>query len=225
MPIGRLIRKIQCHDALSISQPPRIGPRIGPSSIGTPRMAISRPIRSGPAARVMIVMPSGISMPPPRPCRTRKPISASMLQAVAQSTEPSVNRLERDHVEPLGAEPVGGPAGQRDHRGQRQRVGGHGPGDGRVVLDVELGLERRQRDVDDGDVEDRHDRAEDDHAGDLEDGGVDLVGVLRGFGAGHRSHPLGLTAGRPRQLVRTRRQPNLGRTGCPGLRPRPNLAR
>ena len=45
---------------MSISQPPRIGPKIGPSSIGTPRTAITRPIRSGPAARVMIVMPSGI---------------------------------------------------------------------------------------------------------------------------------------------------------------------
>ena len=68
-----------------------IGPRIGPSSIGTPRMAISRPIRWGPAARVMIVMPSGISMPPPRPCRTRKPIRAPMLHAAAHSTEPITN--------------------------------------------------------------------------------------------------------------------------------------
>ena len=74
-PIGTLIRKIQCQLKWSISQPPRIGPKIGPSSIGTPRMAISRPIRAGPAARVMIVMPSGMSMPPPRPCSTRKPIS------------------------------------------------------------------------------------------------------------------------------------------------------
>ena len=90
-PIGTLIRKIQCQLATSISQPPMIGPRIGPSSIGTPRIAISRPIRCGPAARVMIVMPSGISMPPPRPCRTRKPIRAPMLHAVAQSAEPMMN--------------------------------------------------------------------------------------------------------------------------------------
>jgi hypothetical protein len=69
-----------------------IGPRIGPSSIGTPRMAINRPIRCGPAARVIIVMPSGISMPPPRPCRTRKPISMLMLVAVAHRADPSVNR-------------------------------------------------------------------------------------------------------------------------------------
>ena len=89
MPIGRLIRKIQCQLATSISQPPRIGPKIGPSSIGMPSTAITRPIRSGPAARVMIVMPSGISMPPPRPCSTRNAMSSSMLVAVAHSTEPA----------------------------------------------------------------------------------------------------------------------------------------
>ena len=92
MPSGRLIRKIQCQLACSISQPPMIGPRIGPSSIGMPRIAIRRPIRCGPAARVMIVMPSGISMPPPRPWRTRKVISISIEDAAAQSAEPSVNR-------------------------------------------------------------------------------------------------------------------------------------
>ncbi len=72
VPIGTLIRKIQCQDATSISQPPRIGPKIGPSSMGTPRIAMSLPIRAGPAARVMMVMPRGMSMPPPKPCRTRK---------------------------------------------------------------------------------------------------------------------------------------------------------
>ena len=59
--------------------------------MGTPRIAISRPIRCGPAARVMMVMPRGMSMPPPRPCSTRKPMSISMVCADAQSTEPRVN--------------------------------------------------------------------------------------------------------------------------------------
>ena len=86
------MRKIQCQLAWSISQPPMIGPRIGPSSIGTPRIAISRPIRCGPAALVMIVMPSGISMPPPRPCMTRNRMSTLIDSAIAQSTEPAVNK-------------------------------------------------------------------------------------------------------------------------------------
>ena len=90
MPMGRLIRKIQCQEATPISQPPRMGPKIGPRSIGMPSTAITRPTRSGPAARVRIVMPSGISMPPPRPWRTRKATSISSEVAVAQSTDPAV---------------------------------------------------------------------------------------------------------------------------------------
>ena len=91
MPIGRLIRKIQCQEADWISQPPRIGPAIGPSSIGTPSTAITRPTLVGPAACVMIVIPSGSSMPPPSPWSTRKQISAWMLQAQAHSAEPATN--------------------------------------------------------------------------------------------------------------------------------------
>ena len=50
-----------------------------------------RPIRAGPAALVMIVMPSGMSMPPPRPWITRNAMSASIVDAMAHSTEPAVN--------------------------------------------------------------------------------------------------------------------------------------
>jgi hypothetical protein len=35
-----------------------IDPRIGPSSIGTPTIAMTRPTRAGPAVRVRIVMPA-----------------------------------------------------------------------------------------------------------------------------------------------------------------------
>ena len=134
-PIGRLMKKIQRQETSSTSQPPRIGPRIGPSSIGTPMIAITRPTRCGPAARVRIVMPAGISMPPPRPCRTRKAISDSADQARPDSTEPAQEQRDRDHVEPLGAEAVGGPAGERDDRRERERVAGDDP------------LDRRQRRV------------------------------------------------------------------------------
>ena len=95
---------------------------------------------------------------------------------------PGGEQEDRGHVEPLGAEPVGRPAGQRDHGGERERVAGDRPRDvrvgDRVVGSAELLLERRQRDVDHRDVEDRHDRAEHDHAGDLQDRGVDVIGVL-----------------------------------------------
>ena len=54
-------------------------------------IAITRPTRCGPAARVRIVMPAGMSMPPPRPCSTRKAISDPADQASPDSTEPPTN--------------------------------------------------------------------------------------------------------------------------------------
>ena len=46
----------------------------------------------------MIVMPTGISMPPPSPWSTRNATSISMLVAVEHSTEPAVNRQHGEHV-------------------------------------------------------------------------------------------------------------------------------
>src|SRR3954454_24077425 len=92
IPTGMLMKKIQRHETSSTSQPPRIGPTIGPSSIGTPMMLITRPTRCGPAARVRIVIPAGMSMPPPRPWRTRKAISDSADHARPERIEPHRNR-------------------------------------------------------------------------------------------------------------------------------------
>ena len=164
-PIGRLMKKIQRHEKSSTSQPPRIGPNTGPSSIGTPMTAITRPSRCGPAARVMIVMPSGMIRPPPKPCRIRKKISEPSLHAMPESSEPDDEHADRGHVEALGAEPVGAPGAERDDGGEREGVAGRDPLD-RRQRGVELGDQRRDRDVDDGHVEDRHDGAEHDDRGD-----------------------------------------------------------
>ena len=53
---------------------------------------MSRPMRAGPAARVMIVMPSGMSIPPPRPWMTRAPMSRWMFGAKAHSVEPATKK-------------------------------------------------------------------------------------------------------------------------------------
>jgi hypothetical protein len=92
MPIGMLMKKIQRQETSSTSQPPRIGPTIGPRSIGTPMMLMTRPTRCGPAARVRIVMPAGMSMPPPSPWSTRKAMSDSADQARPDRIEPARNR-------------------------------------------------------------------------------------------------------------------------------------
>ena len=52
------------------------------------------------------------------------------------------------------------PSGHRNDRALREHVPGHDPRDVRVGAGLEVGLQRRDRDVDDRRVEDRHDRAE-----------------------------------------------------------------
>ena len=92
IPIGTLMKKIQRQDALSTSHPPRIGPRIGAISIGTPRTPMTRPMRFGPAFLVMIVMTDGMIIPPPMPWSTRKKMREPALQARPDRIEPMVNR-------------------------------------------------------------------------------------------------------------------------------------
>ena len=69
------------------------GPRIGPSTMGTPMMLITRPMRCGPAARARIDWPTGSSMPPPMPWTTRKAMSEFADQATPHRHEPTTNRL------------------------------------------------------------------------------------------------------------------------------------
>ena len=91
IPIGRLIRKIHRQLEVAISQPPRIGPAIGASSIGMLMIDMRRPSRPGPASRVMIMNPRGNSIPPPMPWMTRNTMSCNMVDATAHNTELSAN--------------------------------------------------------------------------------------------------------------------------------------
>ena len=92
IPIGTLMKKIQRQETLSTSQPPRIGPRIGATSIGTPITPITRPILCGPAFLVRMVITAGMIIPPPIPCRTRKAISEPALQESPERIEPSMKK-------------------------------------------------------------------------------------------------------------------------------------
>jgi hypothetical protein len=76
---------------LSTIKPPITGPRIGPSNIGTPITDITRPTRFGPATCVSRLIPTGMIMPPPKPCNTRKTISDSADHASPHSADPMPN--------------------------------------------------------------------------------------------------------------------------------------
>ncbi len=58
-----------------------------------PSTLMVRPVRAGSEARTRTVIPTGITMPPPRPWRTRKAISEGASQAAPASAEPSTNSV------------------------------------------------------------------------------------------------------------------------------------
>ena len=198
--IGTLMKKIQRQEKSSTSQPPRIGPKIGPSSIGTPITAITRPTRCGArgaredrharrhdhAAAEALQDAEGDQ-------RLRRPGQTRERRAAGE-------QAERDHVQPLGAEAVGGPAGERDHRRERERVAGRDPLDRRQRR-LELARERVDRHVDDRHIEDRHDRAQDDDGGHEHQLAVQPgAGLARCGGRG--SHPT--SVGTPAERAATR---------------------
>ena len=85
------MRKIQCHDAVSTSQPPSVGPISGPMSPGmaTKLMADSSSSR-GKCCRITS-RPTGSSTAAPSPCSTRAAISCDRSLESAQAAEPAEN--------------------------------------------------------------------------------------------------------------------------------------
>jgi len=92
-PIGRLIRNTQCHEAISTSQPPRVGPISGPTRAGMAMKLIARRKSSRGTERITARRPTGSSIAPPMPCSTRAPTSWCRCWASAQASEPRVNRM------------------------------------------------------------------------------------------------------------------------------------
>ena len=142
-------------------------------------------MRCGPALCATSVKPTGTSMPPPMPCRTRKAISSPA--DVAERAERRADGEQRDRGDPgpLGAEALGYPARERDHRRQRQQVAGRDPLDG-AQWSVQVPREGVERDVDDRRVEDRHDQPEGGHAGDHDRRPVEPAGQALDSGVGRR---------------------------------------
>ena len=89
--MGRLTKKIQRQLRVSTIRPPSTGPSTGASSIGTPTTLITRPIRLGPAACARVIIPTGMTIPPATPCKTRKAMSDSALQARPHSALVATN--------------------------------------------------------------------------------------------------------------------------------------
>ena len=91
IPKGMLIRKIHSQLATSISTPPSTGPNAEETSAITAISASPRPRCCGGNTSTVMAKPSGARIPAPMPWITRKPISHSTDQEIAQRAEPIVN--------------------------------------------------------------------------------------------------------------------------------------
>src|SRR3954454_92580 len=151
--IGMFTKKIHRHDALSTISPPMTGPKIGPSSVGTPddRHHAAEPVRPGGlregthADRHDHAAAEALQ-DAEEDQRARRPGQAAQRRA-----EPEQG--DRDHPDLLRAEALGHPPGERDDDREAQHVAGRDPLD-RVQRGVELARQRLERDVDDRRVED-----------------------------------------------------------------------
>jgi len=77
----------------STSAPPITGPSAGASSVGTISTWLALIRSAGGNARVIIVMPTGIRVPPPSPCSARKATSSGSVVASPHSADAAVNSV------------------------------------------------------------------------------------------------------------------------------------
>jgi hypothetical protein len=82
-----LTRKIQCHERMSTSTPPRNGATIGAASAGQVRIAMAVTSWSRPARRSTTSLPTGTISAPPRPCRIRHSVNSTRPEEAAQRAD------------------------------------------------------------------------------------------------------------------------------------------
>ena len=157
IPIGTLTKKIHSQPSPSVSAPPTSGPTATAPPIVAPQAAIAVP-RSGPWNSWAISASEVANIAaPPMPWRPRARCRKVALVASPQSRDASVNSPTPIDEQAPPSEAVGERAHGQGEGGEGQRVGvDHPLQPGQVG--VELLLDVGQRDVDDGDVEQQHER-------------------------------------------------------------------
>ena len=93
MPIGMLMRKIQCHDHCSVTKPPSSGPTIALMPNTAPNSPWYLPRSAGVNRSPMTARLIGNRAPAPRPWMPRKRISWVMSWLRADSAEPIRNTV------------------------------------------------------------------------------------------------------------------------------------
>ena len=160
MPIGTLTKKIHSQERNSVSTPPSSRPTAAPPAAIAPQTA-SALVRSSPSEKVVVMIESaaGETSAPPKPWSARAPISIVSEVASPLSSEATGEDRHPGDEQAPPADQVGHAPAEQQEAAEHQRVAVDDPLQ-RGVGDVEVGLDRRQRDVHDGRVEDDHELRE-----------------------------------------------------------------
>ena len=156
MPTGMLTKKIHGHENTCVRRPPRIRPTAEPP-IAIAAHTPSALARSLPSANVveMIDSAAGEIRAAPRPWTAREAISIPELTDTPARNEADGEDDKANQEEPLAPEEVAGAAAEQQEPAEEEGVGVHDPLEIRLAQ-IEIRLDRRKRDVDDGRVEDDH---------------------------------------------------------------------
>ena len=156
MPTGTLMKKIHDQASELVRKPPSSTPAAAPLPETAPQTP-SAMLRSRPSAKVVVRIESaaGASSAPPRPWSRAEGDQRGL--GPGEAGEQRADREEGDagDEEPAPAEQVGHPAAEQQEAAEHDRVGGDHPLQA-LLAEVEVGLDRRQRDVHDRDVEHDH---------------------------------------------------------------------
>ena len=79
-----------CHEKVSVSQPPRVGPKVGAMVAISPMSTETLALRWPGNMTQAVAKTVGIIAPPRKPCRARKAIIAFSVVAQAHSMEQAV---------------------------------------------------------------------------------------------------------------------------------------
>ena len=90
MPGSTLIKKSQCQEYVSVSQPPTTGPTVGASTAKTPAIVVATDCSRNGNRIKTAEKTAGIKVPPEKPCTMRHRINVAKLLLKAQAIDASV---------------------------------------------------------------------------------------------------------------------------------------
>ena len=158
--IGRLSRKMTRQLETSTSQPPRVGPTMNEIPVQDVHCPIALPRAVPLKVAVIMASEAGVRSAPAMPWTARKTMSAGAVRGDRAEQGGGGEGRDPDREDPRLPEDVAERAADEDQRAEGEQVGVDDPLLRREPA-AEVGLDRRQRDVDDRAVDEGHRRAED----------------------------------------------------------------